>query len=90
MCIPLNLMKLAADNRRNIYLCNQTLHISNMQNHVGVHIIKAHCDIVDLSLKPGKEVSKILFQYFFPAIIIAHRLVMIHVDGVVNTAVRLS
>lgn len=56
--IPLNLVKLAGDDKRSCYFCNQAVCISDMRNHVGAHILKAHCDVHDASLLNGNTVSE--------------------------------
>ncbi|EDR04579.1 uncharacterized protein LACBIDRAFT_330513 [Laccaria bicolor S238N-H82] len=48
---PLNLVKLNGTDQRPCHICNKILHINEMRNHVGIHILKACRDVVDLVVK---------------------------------------
>ncbi|KAF8962221.1 hypothetical protein BDZ97DRAFT_1759454 [Flammula alnicola] len=59
--VPLQTVKLSGEDRRPCHLCGQIFRINDMRNHVGMHILKAHQDVIDLSLLGGLEVRNLLF-----------------------------
>lgn len=48
---PLNLVKLNGSDQRPCHFCSKILQINEMRNHVGIHILKARRDVVDLVAK---------------------------------------
>ena len=55
----LNTIKLDGKAEVKCYLCSKVIHLKDMRNHVGVHLLKAFCRVDDPLLDENVEVCNL-------------------------------